>query len=108
MGRHLSLHRTRRADILEFKNQKYMESNPTKEGRRGALVAGQLIATASPHCQLLTKEDLRRVLNLPSTRSVDELVRRRVISAIRIGWRTVRFSLSAVLADLEKVTVRAV
>ncbi|MDR3403524.1 MAG: hypothetical protein P4L99_13585 [Chthoniobacter sp.] len=84
-----------------------MGSNPTNDGHRAALVAGRPIETA-PYCDhLLTKEDLRRALNLPSTRSVDELVRRRVISAIRIGWRTVRFNLAAVLKDLEKVTIRA-
>jgi hypothetical protein len=57
---------------------------------------------------LLTKEQLRQVLNLPSTRGVDELVRRRVISAIRLGWRTVRFDLSTVLKELERVTVRSI
>jgi hypothetical protein len=58
--------------------------------------------------RLLTKAQLRDMLNLPSTRSIDELVRRRVISSVRLGWRTVRFDPVAVRADLDKVTVRAV
>lgn len=56
----------------------------------------------------LTKEQLRQKMNLPSTRSIDELVRRRVIPAIRLGWRTVRFDWAAVRADLDKVTIKAV
>lgn len=58
--------------------------------------------------RLLTKAELRDLLNLPSTRSIDELVRRRVIPAIRLGWRTVRFDWAAVRADLDKVTITAV
>jgi len=58
--------------------------------------------------RLLTKAELRDLLNLPSTRSIDELVRRRVISSVRMGWRTVRFDPVAVRADLDRVTVKAV
>jgi hypothetical protein len=58
--------------------------------------------------RLLTKEELRQELNLPSTRSVEEMVKRRKIPVIRMGHRTVRFSLPKVLAALEKLTVRAV
>ena len=58
--------------------------------------------------RLLTKAELRDLLNLPSTRSIDELVRRRVISSVRMGWRTVRFDPVAVRADLDRVTLKAV
>jgi excisionase family DNA binding protein len=58
--------------------------------------------------QLLTKEELRQRLNLPSIRSVEGMIRDRKIPVIRIGWRTVRFALSDVLAALEKLTERAI
>ena len=58
--------------------------------------------------ELLTKEDLRAALNLPSTRSVDELVRKRRIPVIRLGHRTVRFSLAKVRAALEKLTIQEI
>lgn len=58
--------------------------------------------------QLLTKEDLRQRLNLKSTRGVDELVRRRKISVIRLGHRTARFSWPAVQAAIERLTIKEV
>lgn len=58
--------------------------------------------------RLLTKKELRDLLNLPSTRSIDELVRRRVISSVRLGHRTVRFDPIAVYSDLDRMTLRAV
>ena len=58
--------------------------------------------------KLLTKEELRAELNLRSTRGVEQLIKCRKIPVIRIGHRTVRFSLPQVLAALEKLTVRAV
>ena len=57
---------------------------------------------------LLTKEQLRDALNLPSTRMVDELVRRRKIPVLRLGYRTVRFDLAKVHAALEKLELKAV
>lgn len=57
--------------------------------------------------KLLNKEELRDLLGLQSTRGVDELVRRRVVSAIRLGHRTVRFCPVALRLELERVTVRA-
>ncbi|MES2569472.1 MAG: hypothetical protein V4710_05390 [Verrucomicrobiota bacterium] len=40
--------------------------------------------------ELIDKEELRRRLSLPSTRMVDQLVRRRKIPFLRLGHRTVR------------------
>jgi hypothetical protein len=57
---------------------------------------------------LLTKEELRAALNLPSTRMVDELVRRRKIPVLRLGYRTLRFDLAKVEAALEKLELKAV
>jgi len=57
---------------------------------------------------MLTKEELRARLNLPSTRMVDELVRKRKIPCLRLGHRTVRFNLSKVLAALAKFELKAV
>ena len=57
---------------------------------------------------LLTKEQLRDALNLPSTRMVDELVRRRKIPVIRLGHRTVRFDLAKVEFALERLELKAV
>ena len=41
---------------------------------------------------ILTKKQLADRLNLPSTRCVDELVRKRKIPVLRWGYRTVRFN----------------
>ena len=57
---------------------------------------------------LLTKEQLRDALNLPSTRMVDELVRRRKIPVLRLGYRTVRFDLAKVEAAIEKFELKAI
>ncbi len=58
--------------------------------------------------ELLPKEGLRRRLNLPSIRGVDELVRLRKIPVLRLGHRTVRFSWPAVEQALSRLTVNAV
>ena len=58
--------------------------------------------------RLMTKEELRAALNLPSTRMVDELVRKRKIPVIRLGHRTVRFNLAKVAAALERLELKAV
>jgi hypothetical protein len=57
---------------------------------------------------MLTKEQLRERLNLPSTRMVDELVKKRKIPCLKLGHRTVRFSLPKVLAALAKFELKAV
>lgn len=58
--------------------------------------------------RLLDKEGLREALALPSTRMVDELVRRRRIPVIRLGYRTLRFNLADVEAALTKLTIKEV
>ena len=55
---------------------------------------------------LLTKEELRLKLNLPSTRMVDELVLRRKIPAIKLGHRTIRFDYQRVRAALDKLEIK--
>ena len=62
--------------------------------------------TTTPSAHLINKEGLRRALGLSSTRMVDELVRRRKIPFIKLGYRTMRFRLSDVEAALKKLTVR--
>ncbi len=56
----------------------------------------------------LSKEELRAALNLPSTRMVDEMMRKRRIPYIKLGHRTVRFSLSKVMTALGRLEVNAV
>lgn len=57
---------------------------------------------------LLTKDELRVRLNLPSTRMIDELVRKRKIPVLRLGYRTLRFDLAKVEIALEKLELKAV
>lgn len=57
---------------------------------------------------MLTKEELRVRLNLPSTRMIDELVKKRKIPYQQWGHRTIRFQLTKVLAALAKFEVKAV
>ncbi|MEI8285586.1 MAG: hypothetical protein WCG52_11430 [bacterium] len=56
----------------------------------------------------LTKEGLRVRLNLPSTRMVDELARRRQIPVVKFGHRTVRFFWPAVEAALKHLEIREI
>jgi len=51
---------------------------------------------------------LRERLNLPSTRMIDALVRKRRIPMIRFGHRTVRFELAKVEVALERLEKKAV
>jgi hypothetical protein len=57
---------------------------------------------------LLTKEELRERLNLPSTRMIDQMMRQRKIPYIKLGHRTVRFDYEKVLVALEKLEYKAV
>lgn len=56
----------------------------------------------------MTKEQLAAALNVPSTRMIDELVRRRKIPHIKMGHRTVRFVINRVREALDRYEVRAV
>lgn len=86
--------------------------SPSREGSIKNLKAedGQTPrAGESPSAvKLLSKGELREALNLPSTRIVDELVRKRKIPALKLGHRTVRFDLARVLEALRRLEVRAI
>ena len=56
----------------------------------------------------LTKEQLKDRLNLPSTRMVDEMMKKRMIPFQKLGHRTVRFNWEKVKAALEKFEHKAV
>lgn len=58
--------------------------------------------------KLLTKEELREKLNVPSTRMIDELMRKRKIPFIKLGHKTVRFDYEKVRAALDKFEHKAV
>jgi predicted DNA-binding transcriptional regulator AlpA len=57
---------------------------------------------------LLTKKQLSIKLGLTSTRGVDELMKRRKIPCVKLGHRTVRFKLDAVMAAIERLTIKEV
>lgn len=57
---------------------------------------------------LLTKEELMTALALPSTRMVDELMRKRKIPYLRLGHKTVRFDLAKVLSAIQRLEVKEV
>ena len=80
------------------------EPNPKREW--GAIAAAN--HSQDPTHELLTKEQLRKRLNLPSTRGVDELVRRRVIPVLRLGHRTIRFVWPDVRSAIDRLTIREV
>lgn len=61
-----------------------------------------------PAGELIDKEELRRRLNLPSVRMVEELMRKRKIPYLRLGHRTVRFSWPKVIEALNRFEYRAV
>ncbi len=56
----------------------------------------------------LDKEQLRQLLNLPSTRMVDELMRKRKIPFLKLGHKTIRFEWPKVKAAIEKFEHKAV
>lgn len=64
--------------------------------------------TAPADSELIDKEEVRRRLNLPSVRMVEELMRKRKIPFIRLGHRTVRFSWSKVLEAVSCYEHRAI
>ena len=57
---------------------------------------------------LLTKEELRRKLNLPHVRIIEEMTRKRKIPVVKLGYRTLRYSWPRVEAALERLTVREI
>ena len=56
----------------------------------------------------LTKEQLRQRLNLPSTRMIDGMMKKRMIPYLKWGSKTVRFDFEKVTAALEKFELKAV
>ena len=58
--------------------------------------------------ELIDKEELRRRLNLPSVRMVEELMRKRKIPFVKLGHRTVRFSWPKVLTAVTALEQRAI
>ena len=58
--------------------------------------------------RFLDKEQLRRRLNLLSTRKVDEMMREKRIPFLRLGHRTVRFDWPKVEKALERCEVKEV
>lgn len=65
-------------------------------------------SVSSPNDKLLSKRELCEKLGLPSTRIIDEMMRRRRIPFIKMGHRTVRFDLSRVITALGRMEVMAV
>ena len=58
--------------------------------------------------ELLTKEELRERLNVPSVRVIEEMVKARRLPVIRLGYRTVRFDWEKVQAAIAKLEIKAV
>ena len=58
--------------------------------------------------ELLTKEELRQRLNLPSTRKIDDMMKKRMIPYLKWGAKTVRFDWLKVQAALEKFELKAI
>ena len=54
---------------------------------------------------LLTKKQVAKWLNLPSTRGVDALAQRNIIKKIRLSHKCVRFAQSDIRAAIAKLTV---
>jgi hypothetical protein len=68
----------------------------------------QMSASSLTQQELIDKNELRRRLNLPSVRMVEQLMRKRKIPYLRLGHRTVRFSWPKVLAALDRFDHRAI
>ena len=65
-------------------------------------------AVTASESELIDKDEVRRRLDLPSIRMVEELMRKRKIPFIRLGHRTVRFSWAKVLAAVNALERRAI
>ena len=57
--------------------------------------------------QLLTKEDLGEMLNLPA-RAIDSLRQKRLIPCIKLGYRTFRFEIQAVEKAISSLEQKAI
>jgi hypothetical protein len=65
------------------------------------------ISRALLDADFINKEELRRRLNLPSVRMVEQMMRKKKIPFLRLGYRTVRFSWPKVLEALARFEHRA-
>ena len=103
----------RKVRFYHFSSESFSEADPKtsilvpKAGTSGDSRCIHMPANNQPG-DLLTKEELRLKLNLPSTRMVDELVRRRKIPVIKLGHKTVRFHYERVRAALDKLEIKEV
>jgi hypothetical protein len=61
--------------------------------------------SGTPTPEYLTKEELRKFLNLPSIRKIDQMMARRMIPFLRWGSKTVRFEADKVKAALAKFEI---
>ena len=66
------------------------------------------IAQPKPCGELLTKEQLRKRLNLESVRKVEEMMKARMIPYLKLGHKTVRFDWPKVQEALAKFECKAV
>jgi len=80
-----------------------MKANEKNTIEHGGSVSATGSALNDP--ALLKRAELARALSI-SSRSVDNLQRRKVIPSVRISPRMVRFSLPAVLRALDRFTVK--
>ena len=92
---------------MELARIGYMKATPFAIPRDGAAIEHGDTAPGSWSAALLTKKQLALKLNL-STRSVDNLQRKKLVPVCRISPRCVRYSLPAVLAALDRLTIREV
>jgi len=90
---------------MQMRDNEGSAAGPGIDSRDRAVVADFL---KKPNVPLLNKRELAAALGLKSPRGIDGWVRSRRISYLRIGHRTLLFSLPQVLADLQKFEVRAV
>ena len=95
-----------RDDFVARCERRYFPATALHVGSSGCIFQATVCGMMSLH--LMTKEELRAALNLPSTRMVDELVRKRKIPVIRLGHRTVRFDVATVAAALARLERKAI
>ena len=58
--------------------------------------------------ELLTAEELAKALPLPSANSVNNLRRKRVLPALKLGYRTFRYDLERCRAAISKREIKAI
>ena len=66
------------------------------------------MSTLTESSDITDSAGIAAFLKLPSARTVDNLRRAKKLPAIKIGYRTIRFSKKQCAAALEKLTLNAV